>query len=473
MYGNAVQFVPNWAQKHFMQNVHFFNLILKARQLGFSTLIGLDLLDTALFTPNQSCGIIAQGEDEAGKLLANVLFSYNALPQWLKDRCPLKKKNTEEIEFANGSKIVAGISLRSGTYQKLHVSEYGKTSAKFPEKAKEIKTGALNTVHAGQIIYIESTAEGQSGEFFDMVKHARKIEDEGRELTNLDWKFHFYPWHQNPDYKLPTVDALKTIIVEEYQRTFTELEKEHRIVLTVEQKAWYVKKAEIQGDEMMREFPSTPDEAFAASVSGSIYGKQMRILRKAKRITSVPWEPSALVHTFWDFGNANYMAIWFFQQVGREWRMIRYYQDTGKDFGDYIDYMNNQPYRYGKHHIPHDGAHTRMMETGNKTYKAVMEGLGLRNIVVIPVTKSVWKDIEFVCKPALLKCWIDEVNCSDGIKCLDNYRKQQSRDGIWLKEPLHDDHSDGADAFRTFAKGYKEIVVAAPVSFQLPSGSPL
>lgn len=468
--GKAITFAPNWAQRNFIDNAHYFNVILKARQLGFSTYIDIHGLDRCLFFANQSFGIIAQGEKEAQGLLANCRFAYENLPQWLRDEVRLTKDNTETLEFSNGSKIVADISLRSGTYQVLHVSEFGKTSAKFPEKAKEIKTGAFNTVHLGNQIFVESTAEGQGGEFFNLVKHARELQDAGKELGMLDPKFHFYPWYKNPNYALSDNEARRVALDTEMFEYFDKLKEEHGLDFTPEQKAWYAKKAKSMGEDMRREFPTTPDESFAASVEGAIYARQMRILREQKQITRVPYEPNALVHTFWDFGSANYMAIWFFQQVGRERRFIRYYQHSGKDFRDYIDYMRKQPYLYGDHFVPHDGNTTRLMETGNKTYKQVMEGLGLTNIKVVPVTKSKWQDIEFVCKPALLAVWMDEVNCSEGIKCLDNYKKEKNKDGIWLNEPKHDEFSDGADAFRTYAVGYRERVKTAPASFRLGEG---
>lgn len=466
--GKAIPFRPNWAQVDFSCSLHDFNVVLKARQLGFTTWILIYFLDCCLFHENHAAGVIAQDLNKAEDLFDNkVKFAYDNLPPWIRALPEMKliSDNAKELKFKNGSSLTVGTSLRGGTFQKLLVSEFGKISAEFPKKAKEIKTGAFNTVHIGQQIFVESTAEGQAGEFFDLVKLARKLDDAGKELSPLDPKFHFYSWQRNPNYVLGAGDALRTVITEEQHTYFAELKKEHGIELTLEQKAWYVKKSEVMQDDMMREYPSTPDEAFSASVSGAIYPKQMRTLRRAGMITRVPWEPKALVHTFWDFGNANYMAIWFFQQVGREWRMIRYYQHSGKDFAQYIEYMLEQGYIYGNHYVPHDGATTRMMETGNKTYKQVMEGLGLKNIKVVPVTKSKWKDIEFVCKPALLKCWIDEVNCADGIACLDNYKKVQNKDGIWLNEPKHDEYSDGADAFRTFAMGWKEPVKTEPVSF--------
>lgn len=467
--GEMIPFKMNWAQIDFASEMHTFNVVLKARQLGFTTFILLYMLDHALFQDNQSCGVIAQDLNQAEDIFENkVRFAYVNLPEYVRALVPLVSDNSKELKFKNGSSMVVGTSLRGGTMQKLLVSEFGKIAAKYPDKANEIKTGAFNTVHLGQEIFVESTAEGQAGEYYNLVKLARKLQDEGRKLSPMDPKFHFYPWYKNPNYKLGVADTHETVIVEEMEKYFRELHDEHGIELSIYQKAWYVKKADLMGEDMYREFPSTPDESFRTSVEGSIYGKQMRVIRKAGQITRVPWEPKALVHTFWDFGNANYMAIWFFQQVGREFRMIRYYQCAGQGFKEYADFMREQPYSYGKHYVPHDGDTTRLLELANKTYKQMMESVGITNIKVIPVTKSKWLDIENVCKPALLKMWFDEVHCADGIACLDNYRKVKNKDGVFLKEPYHDEFSDGADAFRTFAVGWQEPAPKKPVmSFSL------
>src|SRR5215213_1629632 len=92
--------------------------------------------------------------------------------------------------------------MRSGTLQYLHVSEFGKICAQAPEKAREIVTGALNTVEAGQFVVIESTAEGQEGAFYEMTQRARARAAAGSSLTPLDYKFHFFPWWQEEAYSL-------------------------------------------------------------------------------------------------------------------------------------------------------------------------------------------------------------------------------------------------------------------------------
>ena len=76
-------FTPNHEQLDLLENLHGNNLILKARQLGFTTLIDILALDQVLFTPNYSAAIIAHGLMEAGKIFRNkVQFPWNPLPAY-------------------------------------------------------------------------------------------------------------------------------------------------------------------------------------------------------------------------------------------------------------------------------------------------------------------------------------------------------------------------------------------------------
>ena len=85
--------------------------------------------------------------------------------------------------LSNNSSIRVGTSLRSGTLQYLHISEYGKLCAQFADKAREVRTGALNTFQAGQVVFIESTAEGKEGHFFEMCETAQAKQRMGTHLT--------------------------------------------------------------------------------------------------------------------------------------------------------------------------------------------------------------------------------------------------------------------------------------------------
>jgi hypothetical protein len=154
--GTTTPFRLNWAQAELLSSLHECNLILKARQLGFTTFIQLFMLDACLFNSNIRAGTIAHRLDDARTIFRDkVKFPYDNLPDMLKAARPIVRDSADELVFGNNSSIRVSTSMRSGTLQYLHISEYGQVCARYPDKAREIRTGALNAVQAG-----ESTAEG-------------------------------------------------------------------------------------------------------------------------------------------------------------------------------------------------------------------------------------------------------------------------------------------------------------------------
>ena len=132
------------------------------------------MLDACLFNANVRAGTIAHTLADARTIFRDkVKYPYENLPEGLRRHRSVVKDSADELMLSNNSSLRVGTSLRSGTLQYLHVSEYGKLCAKFPEKAKEVRTGALNTIQAGQVAFIESTAEGQEGHFHDLCREAQ------------------------------------------------------------------------------------------------------------------------------------------------------------------------------------------------------------------------------------------------------------------------------------------------------------
>lgn len=445
--GEKVQFKMNWAQSDFMQNLHYFNVVLKARQLGFSTFILLYILDACLFNENQSAGVIAQSLNAASDLFTNkVKFAYDNLPDWLKEAVKLEGDNARMLRFSNGSSIVVGTSLRGGTHQYLHVSEYGKIAARYPDKAKEIKTGAFNTVQAGQVIFVESTAEGAMGEFYDLVMYGKRLEEEGAELSPLEPKLHFYPWYKNEEYTekvtgLPRYTNEVVKVFEKYP------------FLSEEQKVWYSKKYEIMTDLMKQEFPGSIEEAFEKVLEGAYYATQMTMVRKNGQITELPYNPRYKVDTFWDLGLKDNMCIWFYQNIGGKHCFIDYYENSGEGLGHYAAVLERKGYMYGKHYWPHDGGNRKIGER-LVAPKEDAESLGIRPVKIVAKTTNVIRDIQKV-RLTLPLCWFDAVKTKVGVLHLDNYRKEwDEKLGTWRDSPYHDAASNGADAFRIFVTGY-------------------
>jgi len=458
--GQRILFRPNVAQMYLLKNLHTQNLILKARQLGFTTFIDIYFLDECLFNSDVEAGIIAHNRDDAGKIFRRkILYPYENLPDWLLEVRPTKSKSKSELELSNNSIITVGTSFRSGTAQLLHISEFGKVCARFPEKAREIVTGALEAIHteSGQcLLFIESTAEGKAGYFYDYCKEAQDAEAMNKELSSLDFKFHFFPWYQNPNNTVPQAVP----ITRDFLKYFAELEETHGVELDQGQKYWYVRKHNRLGDDMKREHPSTPAEAFDQSIKGAYFQNQFQKIRKDDRICSVPVDSGIGVKTWWDLGMNDVMAIWFTQDVGREIHVIDYLEGSGEGFEYYYDRLQDLGYRYTEHNAPHDIS-VRELGTGVSRWEAAKK-VGI-NFERIPRVNDKMDSIN-AARRFLGICWFDEVRCSDGLVRLENYRKKWNEHAqCYDNKPLHDENSNGADAFQTLAMGHNFRVSSGAV----------
>jgi len=188
--------------------------------------------------------------------------------------------------------------------------------------------------------------------------------------------------------------------------------------------------------------------SFEAAVIGAYYGRLMAKAEEEGRITGVPYEPVSPVWTAWDLGISDSTAIWFAQVVGREIRIIDYYESSGADLGHYVREINNKPYTYAGHIVPHD-AQARELGTG-KTRLEVLEGLGLKNITVAAMHRV--EDGINAVRVMLPKCWFDAAKCSRGIDAMKLYRAEYDDKLQTLKpRPVHDWTSHAADSARYLA----------------------
>lgn len=448
--GRAIPFRPNDSQLKFLDDLHALNIILKARQLGFTTFCCLIYLDACLFKPNTRAAVIAHKLDDAKAIFRDkIKFPYDNLDQGIRDACPAVQDSAESLAFKNNSAIRVSSSVRSGTLQYLHVSEFGKMCAQFPEKAREVVTGSLNTVATGQFVVIESTAEGQDGAFYRMCQEARANREAGRELTDLDYRFHFFPWWQDKAYAL--ADDAPVILTDDDNRYFEQLAA-NGITLSPGQKKWYVKKEATNEGDMRREYPSTPDEAFEQALEGAYFSLQLATANKHRRIGGFPFDPRYVVNTFWDLGRNDNTVIWLHQYIGGYHRFIGYYENSGEYIGHYVKWLKEwaeeRQATFGEHYLPHDGDRQSLWLPEGTL--AVMSGLKFTpQIVQRPQNKL---EAIGAARAIFVRCQFDKAATAGGLKHLREYRKEwDDLRGVWKDKPLHNQASHGADGFLTFA----------------------
>lgn len=417
-----------------------------------TTFFSILFLDTCLFNDHIQAAIIADAKPIAREIFVDkVKFAYDNLPDWVKQMTSAYRDNVNELRFSNGSAFRVGTSVRGNTLQLLHITEFAKTCVENPRKADEIMTGALNTLQAGQFACIESTARGKDGHFYEMCMNAIKLEKSGRALTAMDWKFWFFPWYQEPSYSLPSADIP---ISKELQMYFQSLEKDHGILLDLGQRNWYAKKHETQGDDMKREFPSTPEESFESANEGFYFAKLIARARHERRVCHIPPDPHVLKFSAWDIGWSDSTAIWTFQVVGKEIHFLDYYENSGESLEHYVKWLKTRPYDITKHFLPHDSA-GRSAATG-KAYVDYAREMGLK-CEVLKIEHNKLVDIEMV-RYMLNRCWFNTDGVEKGLKCLENYRKEwNDKLECYRERPLHNWASHGTDAFIYAINGVQKI----------------
>ena len=202
--------------------------------------------------------------------------------------------------------------------------------------------------------------------------------------------------------------------------------------------------------------------------TGSVFGKQLAQARSEGRITKVPYDASTGVYTAWDLGIGDSTVIWFFQVVGREIHFIDHYEGSNEDLGHYISYIQNKPYQYTTHFLPHDSK-ARELQTG-MTRVEFFNNHGIYNIEVLrPTNFSLGQDdIDLVARPKFSLCWFDEEKCQRGLECLRAYHYEYDEKNKLLRnKPEHDwsSHSSSAFIYALMAKT-EQLDVKLKVKFK-------
>ena len=184
---------------------------------------------------------------------------------------------------------------------------------------------------------------------------------------------------------------------------------------------------------------------------GAYFGRQLKLAEDEGRIGRVPYEPQLGVETWWDLGIGDSTSIWFTQSVGREVRVIDFYENSGEGLPHYAKVLQQRPYIFTAHHAPHD-IEVRELGTGRSRLETAA-ALGIQFEVVPNI--SLEDGIE-AGRSFLSRCYFDRVKCERGLNALASYHKEyDDKAKTWKTKPAHDWSSHAADAFRYLAVGHK------------------
>ncbi len=258
-------------------------IILKARQLGFSTLTEGLIFHACATRKNVNALIVAHREDATANLFRMSKLFYDELPAPVKPM--LRASNAQELVFENPSKLRSEREARPGlrsrircataggrgigrsdTLQCVHLSEYAFWPDGADGKASTL-AGILQAVPSlpGTMVVIESTANG-----FEDFKERWDAAVAGEN----DFEPVFFAWFENPDYSMTVVPGTEW--------TPEERDLKAAYQLTDEQLQWrrwcIANNCGGSMDMFRQEYPASPGEAFLHSGTG-VFDNEQIVLR--------------------------------------------------------------------------------------------------------------------------------------------------------------------------------------------------
>jgi len=400
-------YAPRPLQRIIHQNMKRFNVLVLHRRFGKTVLSINESIDRALRCPLKSpqYAYVAPTYGQAKRIAWEYLKEYTkdipgAKPNEAELRVDIPRPHMKDkIRFmllgSENPDTLRGIYLDGVVLDEFAVCD--------PTIWGQVVRPALAD-RIGWAIFL-GTPKGQN-HFFDLYNKARK----------------------NPDWYVCTYRASETKVLSTYELRAA--------------------KDEMSEEEYLQEFECS----FTAANTGAYYQKQMLIAEAENRVTSVPYDSSCFVDTYWDLGIGDTTAIWFLQVVGHEYHLIDYLEMSGKGLDYFVSEINKKPYTYREHTLPHD-ARARELGTG-KSREETLRTLGMTRLYILP-RWQVADGINAV-RTILSKCWWDKDKCERGLLALHAYeRKWDAKNQIFQEKPKHNWASNGADAFRYLAMGVR------------------
>lgn len=194
--------------------------------------------------------------------------------------------------------------------------------------------------------------------------------------------------------------------------------------------------------------------SFEAAILGAYYSSEFAKIDQEVRILSIDYDSAFPVHTAWDLGYDDDTAIWFYQVIAGEVRLLDYYYNSGRDIDHYAEVLSEKPYSYGTHWLPHDAKAKTLAAQGKSIQEQLANRLGWGHVRIVP--RLTREDGIQAARKMFPRVWFDE-GCEEGIEALRQYHREWDDDRKMFRDkPHHDWTSHGADAFRYLAVAWQE-----------------
>jgi len=196
---------------------------------------------------------------------------------------------------------------------------------------------------------------------------------------------------------------------------------------------------------------------YLSIAAGAYYAKSLTQAKAENRIGRVAADPLMTIRAIWDIGGtgakADATAIWIVQYVGREIRLLDYYEAVGQPLATHLSWLREKGYGKALCILPHDGAaHEKITDA---TYEGAIRAAGF-DVRIIPNQGAGAAMMRVEAARRLFpQMWFDADKCSGGLEAIGWYHEKKDEARQIGLGPEHDWSSHGADAFGLVAVAYE------------------
>lgn len=234
---------------------------------------------------------------------------------------------------------------------------------------------------------------------------------------------------------------------------------------------WFPKELE---QERLDDFTKRPDHYahiwegdFVTVVEGAYYAKHIQVARKEGRIGGVSADPLMRTRAVWDIGGtgqkSDATAIWIVQYVGREIRLLDYYEAQGQPLSAHVSWLRDNGYEKAFCVLPHDGSTNDKVH--DVSFESALRGAGFGvQVIANQGTGAAIRRVE-AARRLFPSMWFNEKKCEAGLDAIGWYHEKRDEERNLGLGPNHDWSSHGADAFGLVAVAY-EAPESRPKEFE-------
>ena len=433
--------------------------LLKCRRPGFSTALGVLVLDQMIFKGGIQASLVDQNQGDASKKMDRIVgVAFDNLPVFIKSRVLVHARNGKQfsLQFAHKARsdFYAGMNARGGSNDFLWISEWGVIQFEDPKRSATMRSGGLPSARHGCKVIETTWAGGRNGDLYEVLEPV---------LTGAatDWEIQFSPWQHD------VRNVSETAEMDDVARKYFAGMKERGMEFTEAQMRWWAAEKRQQGVFMFRENPTVLEEMWLSPVKGAIYAAEIERARGEGRIGRMPVDGNSLVHTCSDLGGPMQWVTWYFQIVGRFIRVVDVDLNLNLTLIQRIAHMKGKGYAFGNHFMPHDAMQTsRSGRTLADEFAAAWLKVDLEtltpadlirsNLKFVPRTHDVWVGINHGLQ--LFSSLEFRSECDLGLEHLGLYRTSTEDKNAGVL--VHDRFSHAADALRTLFEAHLAGMVA-------------